>query len=195
MLADTHKIFFITNNDHKVKEANRILSPFGIELIKSNFIKLEIQSKSLKKIAKYAALFATKRMFKPVIVEDSGLFIKALKGFPGPFSSYVYDKLGCEGILKLMNDINDRTALFKCVVSFCQPNSKPIIFEGIVYGEISFEIRGNSGFGFDPIFIPKFGNGLTFSEMPPEDKDRLSHRGKAFRKFGEWYISNILNLK
>lgn len=191
MLVGTHKILFITNNDHKVNEANRILSPLGIEMIKLNFTKIEIQSNSLRKIAKYASIYAANKILKPIVVEDSGLFIKSLNGFPGPFSSYVYNKLGCKGILKLMNGINDRTAIFKCVVSYCQPGYKPIIFEGITYGEISLEIRGSSGFGFDPIFIPKSGNGLTFSEMLPEEKDRFSHRGKAFRKFGEWYINNI----
>lgn len=190
-MADPHRILFITNNDHKVSEANRILSSFGIEMIKLNFAKIEIQSNSLRKIAKYASIFAANKILKPVVVEDSGLFIKALNGFPGPFSSYVYNKLGCKGILKLMSGIEDRVAAFKCVVSYCQPGNKPIIFEGITYGEISSEIRGSGGFGFDPIFVPKSGIGLTFSEMSPEEKNGLSHRGKAFRKFGEWYINNI----
>lgn len=190
-MVGIHKVLFVTNNDHKVSEANRILSPFGIEMIKSNFVKVELQSTSLRRIAKHASIIAANKLLKPVVVEDSGLFIKALGGFPGPFSSYVYKKLGCKGILKLMNGIEDRTAMFKCIVSYCQPGHKPIIFEGITYGEISLEIRGSGGFGFDPIFIPKPGNGLTFSEMRPEEKDMFSHRGKAFRKFGEWYINNI----
>jgi XTP/dITP diphosphohydrolase len=190
-VIDIHEIYFITSNDHKVEEANRILSQFGICLRKSNIKKLEIQSNSLEKIVKYSALYAMKKLKSELIIEDSGLFIKKLNGFPGPFSSYVYKKLGCDGILKLMQNISDRRALFKCVVGYCSPNVKPILFCGICYGNISNEARGSYGFGFDPIFIPDNSNGRTFSELLPEEKDKFSHRGIAFRKFGLWYISNI----
>lgn len=190
-MIDINEIYFVTSNDHKIEEANRILSQFGIKLKKSNIKKIEIQSNSLEKIVKYSLLYAIKKLNNEIIVEDSGLFIEKLNGFPGPFSSYVYKKLGCNGILKLMKEISDRRALFKCVVGYCSPNIKPVIFHGICYGNISYEIRGSHGFGFDPIFIPDNSNGLTFSELSPEEKDKFSHRGIAFRKFGLWYINNI----
>lgn len=180
-------ILFITKNEHKLQEANRILSPYHIKLEMSDQEKLEIQSKSLVKIAKYAALMASKRASSPVLVEDSGLFIKALRGFPGPFSSYVHSTLGCKGVLQLLAGITNRQAVFKCAIAFCSPKSELKTFVGRSYGRISLTMRGSAGFGFDPIFVPDGGGGLTFAEMPPEKKDRLSHRGAAFRAFGEWY--------
>jgi len=182
------EILFVTGNSHKVKEANRVLSRFGITVKMAECEKVEIQSESLTRIARYAASLAAKRLGKPVIVEDSGLFVKALDGFPGPYSSYVYKTIGCGGTLQLMSGITDRRAVFKCAVAFCSPGSPPLAFEGKAYGNISSSIRGSGGFGFDPIFVPKNGDGRTFAEMPPEGKDSLSHRGAAFRGFGEWYF-------
>jgi len=195
-MSAMNEVLFVTGNSHKVKEANRVLSLFGITVKMVECEKVEIQSESLTRIAKYAASLAAKRLGKPVIVEDSGLFVKALEGFPGPFSSYVYKTIGCGGVLQLMSGITDRRAVFKCAVAFCSPGLPPLAFEGKAYGSISSSIRGSGGFGFDPIFIPRSGDGRTFAEMPPEDKDRLSHRGAAFRAFGEWYAKSgrALNL-
>ena len=181
-------ILFVTNNEHKVEEANRILSPFGVRVEMSPQKKIEIQSNSLLKIAKYAAITAAKRLKSPVLVEDSGLFIRALKGFPGPFSSYVHKTIGCEGILKLLSSIEDRYAVFKCAIAFCSPSLGTQTFQGSSIGRISLNMRGTAGFGFDPIFVPH-GEDLTFAEMLPEQKDCFSHRGAAFRAFGSWFSS------
>jgi XTP/dITP diphosphohydrolase len=185
--SSKNEVLFVTGNSHKVKEANRVLSQFGINVKMVDCEKVEIQSDSLVRIAKYAASLAAKKLGKPIIVEDSGLFIKALDGFPGPFSSYAFKTLGCGGVLQLMSGITDRRATFKCIVAFCSPGSHPLAFGGKAYGSIPPSVRGTGGFGFDPIFVPKKGDGRTFAEMPPEGKDRLSHRGAAFRGFGKWY--------
>ncbi|MEM2001383.1 MAG: XTP/dITP diphosphatase [Candidatus Methanomethylicaceae archaeon] len=184
-------ILFITGNEHKVEEANRILSPFGVRLEMLPKKKIEVQSSSLLRIAKYAAYMAAKKLKSPVLVEDSGLFIRALKGFPGPFSSYVHKTIGCEGILKLLSGIEDRHAVFKCVVAFCSPSAGLHTFLGQSKGRISLHMRGHAGFGFDPIFVP-YGEELTFAEMLPEQKDRFSHRGAAFRAFGSWFSSKSM---
>ncbi|MCX8181615.1 MAG: XTP/dITP diphosphatase [Candidatus Methanomethyliaceae archaeon] len=184
-------ILFITSNEHKVEEANRILSQFGIQLEMFPQKKIEIQSKSLLKIAKYAAHMAAKRLKSPVLVEDSGLFIRALKGFPGPFSSYIHETIGCEGVLKLLSGIEDRYAVFKCAVAFCSPSLGLNTFQGRSIGRISLNMRGQAGFGFDPIFVPH-GEELTFAEMLPEQKDRFSHRGAALRAFGSWLSSKSM---
>jgi XTP/dITP diphosphohydrolase len=190
-MSNMVSILFITNNEHKVEEANRILSPFGIRLEMSPQKKVEIQSDSLVRIARYAALTAAKKLKSPVLVEDSGLFIKALNGFPGPFSSYVQKTIGCEGILKLLQGREDRGAAFRCAVAFWSPNLGLHTFHGRSLGRISLSMRGHAGFGFDPIFVPS-GEDLTFAEMPPEQKDRFSHRGAAFRAFGSWLSSKIV---
>jgi XTP/dITP diphosphohydrolase len=134
---------------------------------------------------------AVKNSGLPIFVEDAGIFVKALNGFPGPYSSYVYRTLGTKGILKLMSNIKSRGAYFQAIIAFSNPEEQPTCFIGRVKGKISLKERGTSGFGYDPIFEPSKGDGRTFAEMSTEEKNRLSHRAEALRKFAEWYISGI----
>src|SRR5512137_1901085 len=101
MISDG-EMLFVTSNTHKLEEANQALSQFGMRLRIAGIEKVEIQADGLEAIASYAARIAADVSGKPVICEDSGLFIGALKGFPGPYSSYAFKTIGCEGILKLM---------------------------------------------------------------------------------------------
>jgi len=105
------------------------------------------------------------------------------------FSSYVFKTLGVNGLLKLMKDVDDRSAFFHSVVAFCAPKGKPVVFHGRVDGRIVDEVRGGAGFGFDPVFAPLNGDDRTFAEMSMMEKNRFSHRAEAFRRFGEWYTS------
>jgi XTP/dITP diphosphohydrolase len=123
-------------------------------------------------------------------VEDAGLFIEALNGFPGPFSSYVYKTIGTQGVLRLMRGIKNRNALFLSAVAFCKPKSDPQVFVGKVDGVITLKERGGYGFGFDPIFQPK-GKKKTFAEMRRGEKNKFSHRAKALRNFAEWFNKKI----
>ena len=184
------ELMFVTGNQHKVEEANGILSEFNLKVRMASCEKIEIQSDSLTSIAEYAASVAASKIAKPVLVEDSGLFIAALSGFPGPYSSFTFNTIGCKGVLKLLRGISDRRARFRCAVSFCKPGSNPTNFEGYADGAISLGEKGLAGFGFDPIFIPLDGDGRTFAEMPSPEKGRLSHRGAAFRAFGKWYTDS-----
>jgi len=148
---------------------------------------VEIQDDSLENIAKYSVQDAVKNCGLPVFVEDAGLFVDALNGFPGPYSKYVYNTVGIKGILKLMKNVTNRSAYFMSVVSFGSPNEDPLCFVGKVDGKLSLDERGISGFGYDPIFIPSEGDGRTFAEMTTDEKNGYSHRAKALRKFAEWY--------
>ncbi len=183
------RIAFATRNEHKVAEANRVLKEFGIELYPANVEKLEIQSDDLEEIARVAAEHAFKKFGKPIIVEDSGLFIDALNGFPGPYSSYVYRTIGLRGVLKLLDGCRKRDAYFKAAVAIALKNDLVMVFTGVVRGSISLEPRGAYGFGYDPIFIPE-GFNRTFAELGEEAKCSVSHRARAFRKLGEWLASN-----
>jgi XTP/dITP diphosphohydrolase len=149
---------------------------------------MEIQSDNPEEIAKASAKHAFGKCHLPIIVEDAGLFIEALNGFPGPYASFVYRTIGNEGLLKLMENVENRRAKFRSVVAYQSTELKaPICFEGEVIGEITTEIRkGKSGFGFDPIFKPA-NSDKTFSEMDIAEKNKHSHRAKAIRKFAEWY--------
>jgi len=181
--------FFVTGNIHKFNEARLILAEYKVATAMLKIETIEIQDDNLENIAKASATDATKKCGLPVFVEDAGLFIKALNGFPGPYSSYVYRTVGTKGILKLMENIDERDAYFQSVVAFSSPEEASKCFQGKVKGKISMEERGGSGFGFDPIFEPSGGRKRTFAEMTTTEKNEYSHRAKALRKFAEWYKS------
>jgi XTP/dITP diphosphohydrolase len=179
--------YFVTSNIHKFQEARNMLSEYKIATAKLKVEAIEIQDDSLENIAKYSVKDAVKNCGLPVFVEDAGLFIEALEGFPGPYSKYVYNTVGLEGVLKLMTNIEDRSAYFMSVVAFGSPDEQPVCFVGKVKGKLSLETQGTSGFGYDPIFIPSEGDGRTFAEMTATEKNGISHRGEALRKFALWY--------
>ncbi|WP_069807006.1 XTP/dITP diphosphatase [Vulcanisaeta thermophila] len=181
-------IHFITGNEHKYREASSVLSRYGIGVVMERGLrKIEIQSENIEDIVKYSLSLVCNGAGRYLVVEDDGLFIKALGGFPGPYSAYVYKTIGLKGILKLMEGINDREAYFKSIVGLCTPDGEIHLFTGTVDGEISREIRGSEGFGYDPIFIPK-GFNKTFAELGLEIKNAISHRARAFMALGEWLL-------
>ena len=183
--------FFVTRNIHKFNEARRILAEYDIAVAMLNIEAVEIQDDNIEGIAKASAIDAVRKSNMPIIVEDAGLFIKALKGFPGPYSAYVNRTIGVNGILKLMRDIDDRSACFRSVVAYYSPEERELVcFHGQTDGKIASEARGTSGFGFDPIFVPDEGDGRTFAEMGINEKNKFSHRAKALRRFAEWYRSD-----
>lgn len=179
----------VTTNKSKIEEFIDIFKQYNlkyrIELLKTK----EIQSTDLKEIAKESVIYAYNILREPVMVEDAGLFIRSLKGFPGPYSSYVYNTVGVIGILRLMSDVTDRAAVFQSVIAFYSPYTGIKFFSGEVNGIISYEPKGLGGFGFDPIFIPEEGDGRTFAEMEIHEKNKISHRGRAAMKFIEWVTS------
>lgn len=176
------RVIFVTKNEHKFLEAKAIAESIGVTLIQSYIKKVEIQAPELEEIAIFSSRYIRNKLGNTTyIVEDAGLFIKYLNGFPGPYSSYVYKTIGCEGILKLLRGVNNREATFKSVVVLYDPRIGEMIFEGITEGTISYSIRGKGGFGFDPIFIPKKFE-RTYAELTLTDKNRVSHRAKAMKK-------------
>ena len=183
-------IFFATGNIHKFNEAKSVLSLYGIAVGMLRLKGDEIQSDSLKEIAEKSVRSAYDRCHLPVIVEDAGLFIDALAGFPGPYAAYAYKTIHNDGILKLMHTAENRKAKFQSAIAyFDNASNQPIVFEGESNGEITLTEhteQGKSGFGFDPIFQPA-GSQKTFAEMTIEEKNGYSHRAMAIRKFAEWY--------
>lgn len=156
-------INFVTSNLGKVKEFRQILEPE----IKVNHIKMsypEIRSDDPEEIARHSAKELAQKLNKKIVVEDSGLFIKALNDFPGTYSATVHRKIGLKGILNLMEGVKDRTCLYRSAVAYCEPNKKPISFLGEEKGKIAESIRGSFGFGHDPIFIPE-GSKKTYGEI------------------------------
>ncbi len=189
MQRSSRLIVFATSNNHKVREVEGVLSEFGIAVEHLPAKGTEIQADNLSSIALFAAKEASRRCRKSVIVEDAGLFIEELNGFPGPYSSYVYRTLGLEKFLQSVTSLRSRSAVFKSSVSYCTPNGEPLVFEGLSKGRLGLKASGTNGFGFDPVFKPE-GYESTFAEMTPEQKNRLSHRGDSLRKFAHWFLQN-----
>ncbi len=183
-------VLLATKNPHKLAEARVVLSPLGLEVKPLDVRKLEIQSDSLAEIARFAAENIRVDVSAPVLVEDAGLFIDALGGFPGPYSAYVYSTIGLRGVLKLMEGVEDRHARFESAVAVRTPEGKVKVFTGVVEGAITREPRGTRGFGFDPIFVPE-GYSKTFAEMPTEEKCRISHRARALRAAAVWILEQV----
>ena len=180
-------ITFITGNEHKVKEAENIFKLFGVELEHIDLGYMEPQG-TLEDVARFGAKYACQELNRSVIVEDAGLFIRALNGFPGTYSKFVQNSLGNQNILKLMDGVDDRYAEFRSVIGYCTPNSEPKVFLGRVEGQIAFEERGNLGFAFDPLFlVPE--EGKTFGELTTEEKNQFSHRRNSLEKFINWYVN------
>ncbi len=183
-------IFFATGNIHKFQEVRAVLAKQGIAVGMLKAKGTEIQSDDLKEIALASALDAYKRCRLPLMVEDAGLFVDALKGFPGPYAAYVFKTIGNPGILKLLKDTADRAAVFKSVICYIDgPSEEPLFFEGKAEGKITLQeliANGGQGFGFDPIFQPRASE-KTFAEMTVEEKNLFSHRAEAIRKLAGWY--------
>ncbi|MCC6034024.1 MAG: XTP/dITP diphosphatase [Desulfurococcaceae archaeon] len=180
------KICFATSNFHKFEEVSEIARSYGIMLEHCNIPKIEVQAESLREIVLKSAILTRLYTNKPVLVEDAGLFIKALNGFPGPYSNYVYRTIGINGVLKLLENIDNREACFKSAAALIHENGV-IIDEGEVCGYIVRSPRGTMGFGFDPIFTP-YGETKTFAEMTTSEKNKYSHRAKAISRVFEKYV-------
>ena len=149
------KITYVTGNWAKLASAKQALEPLGYEVDNIKMETPEIQADDVTEVAKYSAKWAAKELGKPVLKNDSGLFVNGLKGFPGVYTHYADDTIGPDGLLKLMEGMTDRTAYFKETIAYCEPGKEPISFEGITKGKIALEKSGTYGWSWDFIFIPE----------------------------------------
>lgn len=171
--------YFATSNTGKFLEAKEKFSEAGLKLKRKHVDLHEIQDDSLEEISLISARELAKTFKKPFFVEDGGLFVDALNGFPGPYSKYAYFTIGSKGILKLMKGRNNRKAHFESVITFiCGKKHK--IFKGICRGNLANSSQGKNGFGFDPIFIPESERKTFASNLSL--KQRVSHRSLALKK-------------
>jgi XTP/dITP diphosphohydrolase len=184
-------LIFATSNINKFFEAQNILEKYRIKLSLLRIEIPEIQDDNIKEIAKTSVLEVSRKIDFPIFVEDSGLFINSLSGFPGPYSAYVQRTIGSQGILRLMKNEKKREAYFQSVIAFKDLKERLIFFEGRVKGNISKKKKGSHGFGFDPIFKPIGSSRKTLGEMTMEEKNHHSHRAESLKNLGEWYSLNI----
>ena len=186
------KINVITSNPGKVAEYQREFDHLGIEMVHLRVNYDEIQSFDLEEVVIKGMEEIKGRGIENFIIDDSGLFVDALAGFPGVWSAYVQKTISNKGILKLMAGESNRDARFKCCIG-CNINGKDTVVTGICEGSILYEERGSGGFGFDPIFT--YDGKRSFAEMPLEEKNEVSHRGNAVRLLTERLENKVLSNK
>lgn len=172
------KLKVITSNPGKVAEYRRSFSDLGIEMEHLRLPYDEVQTSDLEEVVDKGMDEIVAKGVRNFIVDDSGLFVDALKGFPGVWSAYAQKTIGNKGVLKLMEGVKDRGAEFRCCIG-CDIEEQRIIVTGVCKGSITEAESGSEGFGFDPIFT--HDGKRTFAEIPIEEKNEVSHRGNAVR--------------
>jgi XTP/dITP diphosphohydrolase len=171
---------FVSTNEGKFREVRSILAEYSIDVHWSRRVLPELQSDRLEGVVEAKLASASKRGSR-VLVEDSGLFIPSLDGFPGVYSAFVLDTIGLEGILRLLAG-RDRRARFRTVAGLAiGPRRWTRV--GECRGTIAKRPRGANGFGYDPLFIPE-GERRTFGQLEPAEKNRRSHRARAIHRIG-----------
>lgn len=186
------KLVFATNNAHKLREINEMLSG-EFELMSLNDIgcldEIPETGETLEANAAQKSSYIWNKYAIDCFADDTGLEIEALNNEPGVYSArYAGESKSAEAnvekVLEKMEGIDNRNARFRCVISLIV-NGKETQFEGVVNGKIIDERRGSTGFGYDPIFVPN-GHSHTFAEMAPDEKNNISHRGNAFEKLAKY---------
>lgn len=177
---------FITSNQHKFEEIRAKVSPYNIAINHMEMKYGEPQADRIIDIARASMANLIPVVDGNFFIEDSGIEVDALNLFPGPYSSFVYQTIGWEGILKLMEGEEHRAARFRSVIALYLDGDVHL-FQGVTEGSIANEGRGTSGFGFDPVFIPSSAN-VTYGEMEMDLKNTHSHRSKAFDKMMSFLV-------
>ncbi|MBO1679546.1 XTP/dITP diphosphatase [Bittarella massiliensis (ex Durand et al. 2017)] len=188
------KLLIATNNDKKVREFHRILEPCGVECVSLK------EAGICQEIEETGATFEENSRIKaqticdltglPAVADDSGLAVDCLDGAPGVYSARyagenATDDENVDKLLAALKDVPDegRTARFVSVITIVFPDGRSFHTRGECAGQIAHQRIGYNGFGYDPIF--QVGEGRSFASIPPEEKDAMSHRGKALRLFAE----------
>ncbi|MFD1632723.1 non-canonical purine NTP pyrophosphatase [Haloplanus ruber] len=205
---------YVTTNAGKVREVREYLDDGAVTQL--DFDYAEIQAPTLEPIAVRGAREAYRHAGEPVVVDDAGLFVDALDGFPGPYTAYAEETLGIERVSRLAREAAEGPgrAAFRCVLAYCDgddfaaspdpvdrgdraaaaaaendPEGDADLPVKLFEGAVRGRLvdpRGDGGFGYDPVFEHE---GTTFAEMGPAKKNAVSHRGRALEKFAEWYPS------
>lgn len=190
----TDQIVFVTGNAKKLAEVQQILAAGSVkipfEVISEKIDLPELQGESPEEIAREKCKLAAERVGGPVMCEDTCLCYHALKGLPGPYIKWFLEKLGHEGLNNLLAAHEDKSAYAQCLFAVSAgPGCEVRLFDGRTEGRI-VPARGPSNFGWDPVFEPSEGDGLTYAEMPSEKKNAISHRGRALEQLRTWLVEN-----
>ncbi|MCT2399598.1 RdgB/HAM1 family non-canonical purine NTP pyrophosphatase [Novosphingobium mangrovi (ex Huang et al. 2023)] len=196
---DSKRLVIATHNAGKLREISALLAPFGIECLSAGQLGLPEPEETGTTFAENALIkahAAAKASQLPALADDSGLSVTALGGRPGVYTADWaerqwfegdpgrdwYMAMGkVEGLLCEQGDDVDRSCWFSCTLAIAWPEGDEVVYEGRVNGTFSWPPRGTMGFGYDPVFVPE-GRDMTFAQLDPEEKHKISHRADAFAK-------------
>lgn len=186
------RLVVASHNPGKLREIMALIVPYGIEALGAAQLGLPEPEETGTSFAENARLKAEAAMMAtglPALSDDSGLCVAALDGAPGIYSARWAGpakdfRLAMARVEKELHESggHDTRAFFLCALALAAPGAETEVFEGRVYGALTFPPRGDKGFGYDPIFVPE-GHRITFGEMDPKAKHAMSHRAVAFAKF------------
>ncbi|WP_412551346.1 RdgB/HAM1 family non-canonical purine NTP pyrophosphatase [Shimia sp. MIT910701] len=191
------QLLVATHNAGKLAEITEILAPHGVSVVGAGDMDLpepEETEDSFVGNARIKAHAAAKATGLPALSDDSGITIDALDGAPGVYTADWAETDNGRDFMKAMTRANDeitakgsdapRSAQFRCTLVLAWPDGHDEVFEGVMAGDLVWPIRGDGGFGYDPMFMPD-GYDVTCAEMPKEEKNQISHRGRALKAFVE----------
>ncbi len=186
------RLVLATRNPHKVRELAVLLEPHEVVPLPDE---VELPPETGETFADNAlgkARAAARATGEPAIADDSGIAAAALGGAPGVRSARFAGEHASDedNLAKLLRDVpgdGDRRVAYVCALAYVEPSGAEELFEGRCEGTLAVEPRGSGGFGYDPAFVPDdTGDGRTMAELPPDEKDAISHRGRAARAFLDW---------
>ena len=187
------KPVYLTTNKGKFEEANRIFKEqydFDIDIMEPGFEILEIQATNCKDVVAFSVKYACEKLNRPCIKSDSGLYIDALGGLPGPYNHDFDHCIGVDKFLELFKNETNRKARLEDCFAYCEPGGEPIVFSGGGTGTIAYGARGSLGRWHDKFYIPD-DEVMTLSELREIDCEKeAKYWGNAKFDFAEWYKNN-----
>lgn len=187
---------FVTGNKGKVVSASSILSKFGVEVVQKKLDISEPRSFEVEEVAKEKAKQAIKLFPKPLFVEDSGLYVPALNGFPKTHVNLMLETIGVEGLLKLLEGVSDRGCAFRYALAYAAPERELKLFTCIERGTITEDLKDPCDFGWSElyrVFVPK-DHSKTLSEMTKNEyqayEEKWNQENSHFKQFGEWFSNH-----
>ena len=185
------KLIYLTTNPHKVEEANKFFKEkygFDLEIVNPDFEILEIQAKTYSEVAAFSVKYAADKLGQAVLKSDSGLYLDALGGLPGPYNAYFDKQMGIDKFLEILKNETNRKARIEHCFAYCEPGCEPVVFTGGGTGTIAYEPKGERGRWHDKFYIPD-GETMTLSELREMDYEKEStYWGDAKDQFAKWYI-------
>ena len=192
------EIVFASHNEGKIKEIKKLLAPYGIKVksaLDMDLPDVEETGETFEENSLLKSRTIAKLVNMPCLADDSGLCVDALNGAPGVYSArYAPNRDFDKGMEKLLAEMEkspnkSRNAHFSCVISLAWPDGQYKVFAGQVDGKIAFHKMGAGGFGYDQLFVPE-GFTCSFAQMSQEEKNKISHRGRAVEKLKD-FLNNL----